>query len=210
MLLVALVRAETVLEAYPPPPGATRVVADAFGAHVRALPLLPAGSPVLTFDGRAVEMQASRVIDLPLPAVDLQQCADSILRVRAEWERAEGRSPAYHYTDGTLFRWADWRGSWESWLLQLYRYAGTMSLPRDTRADTVPSPGDIVVKPGSPGHAVLLLDVATDTRDTWVLVGQGYMPAMRFHVAGGWLRVEGESLDVYPLSVPWTGLRRWP
>jgi predicted metal-dependent peptidase len=44
----------------------------------------------------------------------------------------------------------------------------------------------------------------------WVLVGQGYMPAMSFHVAGGWHRVEGETLDVRPIPVPWSGLRRWP
>jgi hypothetical protein len=210
MWLFPLALADTVRDAFPPPDGARRVAADAFGEHVRDLPLKPEGTPVVTFDGREADMDASRVVDLPLPPVDLQQCADSVLRIRAEWERARGRSPAFHYTSGTLFRWADWRGSWESWLLQLYRYAGTLSLPRDTIADTVPSPGDIVLKPGSPGHVVLLLDVATRADDTWVLVGQGFMPAMSFHVAGDWRKVEGDTLAVYPYPVPWSGLRRWP
>jgi hypothetical protein len=211
MLLAALAFAETVRDAFPPPSGAHRVPADAFGEHVRSLPLLPPGEPVLTWDGREVAMRAARVVDLPLPARDLQQCADSVLRVRAEWERARGQSPAFHYTSGTLSRWSDWRGTWESWLLDLYTYAGTRSLPLDTVADDTPDPGDVLVTPGSPGHAVMLLDVATDGQDTWVLVGQGFMPAMRFHVAGpGWLRVAGDRLDVYPIPMSWAGLRRWP
>ncbi|MFZ5480960.1 MAG: DUF4846 domain-containing protein [Myxococcota bacterium] len=210
MWLAAVAFAETVREAFPPPAGARRVAADAFGEHVRDLPLLPPGTPVRAYDGRVIEMYAARVVDLPLPKVDLQQCADSILRVRAEWERAQGRSPAFHYTSGQLSRWSAWGGSWESWLLDLFTYAGTRSLPLDTVADTEPSPGDLLVTPGSPGHAVLLLDVATDGRDTWVLAGQGYMPAMSFHVASpGWRRVEGDRLVVWPLPMPWSGLRRW-
>ncbi|MFN7146484.1 MAG: DUF4846 domain-containing protein, partial [Myxococcota bacterium] len=74
-------------------------------------------------------------------------------------------------------------------------------------------PGDIVVQPGSPGHAVVLLDVATRGDRAWVLVGQGYMPAMDFHVldgpVAGWFPVEGDWLPSAPIPVPWSGLRRW-
>lgn len=230
--------AETVADAFPPPPGAWRVDADAFGDWVRRLPLDPPGTPVRTYDGRLVVAPAARVVDLPLPAVDLQQCADSALRLRATWERANGRSPAFHYTSGDLSRWADWaagtrprvRGNdvafvagaaapdasdaaFEAWLLDLFTYAGTRSLPLDTRAVSDPRPGDVVVDPGSPGHAVVLLDVATDGARTWVLAGQGFMPAMDFHVvagpAAGWFPVEGDTLPTRPIPVTWAGLRRW-
>jgi hypothetical protein len=213
VLPASVALAETVAAAFPPPPGSDRVVADAFGEHVRGLPLLPPGTPVVTWDGRAVDMHEARVVDLPLPAEDLQQCADSILRIRATWVRDTGGSPAFHHTDGRLSRFAGSGLTWERWLRHLFAYAGTMSLPRDTVADVEPSPGDILVAPGSPGHAVLLLDVARAGDRTWVLVGQGYMPAMRFSVArgpdAGWFPVLGERLEVWPIALAWSTLRRW-
>lgn len=238
LLLSLLAAAETLHEAFPPPPGARPVARDAYGEWLGALPLLPAGAAVLTYDGRAVSIPAARVVDLPLPKQDLQQCADSALRLRATWERATGRSPAFHYTSGDLSAWSAWaagtrprvRGrtvsfvkgaaapstgdaSFEAWLLDLFTYAGTRSLPLDTVAATEPRAGDLVLIPGSPGHVVVLLDVATDGVTTWVLAGQGFMPAMSFHVlpgpAGGWFRVEGAELPAAPIPVPWSGLRRW-
>lgn len=243
LLLAALAHAETVAEAFPPPPGATRASADAYGAYLRALPLHPDGRQVLTYDGRAVAMDAARVVDMPVGTRDLQQCADSALRLRATWERATGHAPAFHFTSGDLSSWAAWaKGTrpkvsgntvtfvagaakadssdtaFEAWLTNLYTYAGTRSLPLDTVAvpgnpvDAV-RPGDLVNQPGSPGHAVVILDVATAGDRAWVLVGQGYMPAMDFHVldgpASGWFPVEGEWLPSTPIPVPWSGLRRW-
>lgn len=240
-LLAPAASAETLAEAFPPPPGAVRATADAFGAWLRELPLHEAGREVRTYDGRTVDIVAARVVDMPVGTRDLQQCADSALRLRATWERAVGRSPAFHYTSGDLSPWSAWSAgtrpkvvgnavtfvpgaakpdasdaAFEAWMMNLFMYAGTRSLPRDTVAVEAPGgarPGDIVVEPGSPGHAVVLLDVATHGARTFVLVGQGYMPAMDFHVlagpASGWFPVEGERLPSYPLSVPWSGLRRW-
>ena len=237
-LLTAQAHAETLAEAFPPPPGAARVPADAFGEWLRSLPLHEAGREVHTYDGRTVVIEAARVVDMPVGTRDLQQCADSALRLRATWERAVGRSPAFHYTSGDVSSWSAWSAgtrpkvvgndvtfvsgaarpdasdtAFEAWLMDLFTYAGTRSLPRDTVAAATPTPGDIVVQPGSPGHAVVLLDVATAGARTWVLVGQGYMPAMDFHVlagpAAGWFPVEGETLPSYPIAVPWSGLRRW-
>jgi gentisate 1,2-dioxygenase len=62
------------------------------------------------------------------------------------------------------------------------------------------------VAPGSPGHAVVVLDVATDTDGAiYALLGQGFMPAQEFHVVKGsgeqvvdnvWWRIEpGKPLD---------------
>ena len=60
---------------------------------------------------------------------------------------------------------------------------------------------------------MILLDVAADATHTYVLVGQGFMPAMDFHVVDGpiqsWYEVSGEVLETRPLAVPWSGLRRW-
>jgi hypothetical protein len=238
LLLAAAAFAETVAQAFPPPPGATRAPADAFGAWLGELSLHPAGHPVHTYDGRVVDMAASRVVDIPVGTRDLQQCADTALRLRATWERSVGRSPAFHYTSGDVSSWAGWAAgarprisgndvrfvpgaaaadasdtAFEAWLMNLFTYAGTRSLPLDTTPVSTPRAGDIVVQPGSPGHAVIVLDVATSGERTWVLVGQGYMPAMELHVLAGpdasWFPVEGEWLPSTPIPVPWSGLRRW-
>lgn len=224
--------------AFPVPEGSTRVHADEFGSWLRGLPLRPQGTPVTTWSGDTVAMPAARVVDMALVPGDLQQCADSILRLRATWMRDTGRSPAFHYTSGWLSKWSDWaagsrplvqgskvstrahaatadhsESSFEAWLADLFTYAGTRSLPMDTVADTHPDPGDIVVSPGSPGHAVMVLDVASDGTRSWALVGQGYMPAMSFHVVQGpergWFPIVDDNLETAPIALSWSQLRRW-
>lgn len=238
MWLLALALAETVADAFPPPPGAARAEADPFGEHLRALPLRPPGTPVRDHLGRVVPMPAARVVDLPLVPGDLQQCADSALRLRADWVRATGGSPAFHYTSGDLSTWSGWAAgerlrvsgsrvtrvpkaappdagdaSYERWLADLFTYAGTWSLLRETAPDDRVDPGDLLVAAGSPGHAVVVLDVARRGAETWVLVGQGYMPAMDFHVVAGpeagWYPVTGGTLATAPIPMAWSGLRRW-
>lgn len=236
-LLFPVAMAESIAAAFPPPEGFVSVATDAWGEYVRALPLHPAGHAVHTFDGAEIAMPAVRVVDIPVGKRDLQQCADSALRLRATWLRSVGRTPAFHYTSGWLSRWDRWAGgdrpvvkgnrvstrrgaridksdvAFEAWLMDLFTYAGTHSLLRDTDAVSTPRPGDLVMYAGSPGHAVVLLDVATMGERTVVLVGQGYMPAMEFHVVRGpstaWHEVSGDWLLVEPLPVPWTGLRRF-
>jgi hypothetical protein len=224
---------ETVGSAFPPPAGFVRAPTDAFGDAVRALPLRTADTPVTTHDGRRVSGHPGRVVDLPLVPGDLQQCADSAIRLRAEWLLAQGRSPTFHATSGDPIPWARYRAgerafsvgaglAWrpatgparvEDWLADVFRWAGTRSL---VASDTVPADeprgGDLLVTPGSPGHAVVLLDVVTRGDERLVLVGEGFMPAMSFHVEAGpvdgwWRWEDGVSLPHWTL--PASSLRRW-
>ena len=234
---------ETLASAFAVPPGAVRATAEAWGESLRSLPLYPVDREVMSYRGDALAMPAARVVELPLVAGDLQQCADSILRLRAEWERKQGREPAYHYTSGYLSRWSDWKAgkrpvvsgskvslggggktgdteaNWTGWLTNLFMYAGTRSLGRDTVAPpgapvAGAQVGDLLVTPGSPGHAVLIVDVARGEGHTWVLVGQGFMPAQDFHVvrgpASGWFEVAGDTLPTAPIAMEWAGWRRFP
>jgi hypothetical protein len=76
--------------------------------------------------------------------------------------------------------------TWEGYLSAVFTWAGTRSLQAyETLPDTTPEPGDLLVQGGSPGHAVLLLDVARRGPDTLLLVGEGFMPAQDFHVELG-------------------------
>jgi hypothetical protein len=142
---------------------------------------------------------------------DLQQCADSAIRLHAEylWYREQAHEAAYHFTSGDRSSWTDWRrgerfviaGSkvgrirgapranshraYRGWLTHLFRYAGTRSLARDSDAVGARpfAAGDFFVQPGGPGHAVMIVDVAehSDGRRA-ALIGQGFMPAEDFHI----------------------------
>jgi hypothetical protein len=188
-----------------------RVDPDGWEAWLRGLPLEPRRTTVLAYDGRTLDRPAAAIVRMDVGRGDLQQCADSAIRLHAEFLWASGSTDAaYHFTSGDRSAWADWRdgerfvisgsrvervrtgprtsghGAYRSWLQYVFRYAGTRSLRLDT--DPVPeeSPlraGDLFVEPGSPGHAVVVLDIAENASGRRVaLMGQGFMPAEEFHV----------------------------
>ena len=103
--------------------------------------------------------------------------------------------------------------SWEGYLRSLFMYAGTASLEvHDTVPARTPRAGDLLVQGGYPGHAVVILDVATRGSETRVLIGEGYMPAQDFHVEigpldGWWAWQPGIALPHWPMGAD--DLRRW-
>jgi ABC-type Fe3+ transport system substrate-binding protein len=214
-------RADAALAAEPlsarlfPPPGFERVPVEpgSFGAFLRDLPLRPAGAEVHYHDGRRKPYQAAQwaVVDLDVGEDDLQQCADAVIRLRAEWLWAAGRSKqaSFRFTSGDACPFDKWsRGlrpvvagdsvgwaplarsdeshaSYRAWLDKVFQYAGTLSLAGEMKRVAVAelAPGDVFLHPGSPGHAVLVADVARDAAGTlrFVLV-QSYTPAQDAHV----------------------------
>lgn len=185
--------AETLEARFAAPPGAARVpVADnSFGAFLRRLPLLPRGAAVHLYDGREKARQDvhAAVVDLDVGARDLQQCADAVMRLWAEYRYARGASITFHPEPGRPralafdARTHD-RRAFTRWLARLFAEAGSASLQAELRrVDGEVQPGDVLVQGGYPGHALLVLDVAaaSDGR-RWLLLGQSYMPAQQFHV----------------------------
>lgn len=213
-------------EVFAPPKGAERLPTDAFGTWLRARTVKPAGVGVKTHAGRRVAHDA-RVVDLPMVRGDLQQCADSVMRLRAEWQKETGQPVMFHATSGDPMPWSRWAagerpvekggrlqwvpgtdGGWDTYLGRVFNWAGTLSLHAydSVPADGDPKVGDLLVKPGSPGHAVILLDVAARGDERFVLVGEGFMPAQDFHVelgpeAGWWRWEPGVDLGHWDLSV---------
>jgi len=205
---------ESLQQRFPTPEGFVRVEAPAssFGAWLRELPV-HVGSPIVrTSKGQTIEAPALATVPLDLGRGDLQQCADSALRLYAEyrWDAQRVGDVAFHFTSGDRSAWTDWvkgerfvvsgskvqraMGSprepthavYRSWLQHTFMYAGTRSLRLDAETvapNLVLQPGDMLVDPGSPGHAVMLLDVAESPNGERVaLIGQGFMPAQTFHV----------------------------
>jgi hypothetical protein len=223
-----------------PPPGFTRVAVEpgSFSAWLRGLPLRPAGTPVRDFQGGEIlagdDPLLAAVVELDVGTADLQQCADSIIRLHAEWLWSQGRKDriAYRFTSGHLARWtgyaagerAEVSGSKVSWartgpedrsrtafrayLELVFTYAGTISLVegknRPSREDV--QPGDFFVEGGRPGHAILVVDVAVNEAGERVaLLGQGSIPAQDFHIFTPGQGGPWFSLDGEELVTPfWT------
>ena len=116
------------------------------------------------------------------------------------WERfAAGEKPVE--SRGRIV-WEDGSDrSWEGYLRRVFMWAGSASLERlDTISIERPVPGALLVEGGFPGHVVVLFDVAeTPGGDTYVLVGEGFMPAQELHIqvgpeAGWWRWDEGLAM----------------
>lgn len=97
-----------------PPTGYTREVCDehSFAAYLRQLPLLPKGSKVLLYNGQEKRNQAAAfaVVDMEIGNRDLQQCADAVMRLRAEYLWAQKRygEIKFNFTNGFPAEYKKW------------------------------------------------------------------------------------------------------
>jgi hypothetical protein len=234
-----------------PPPGFARVPAapGSYAHWLRHLPLLPAEAPVRSFRGELILPAGHRalaaVVDLDLSPRDLQQCADSAMRLRGEYLRASGRARATSFLwsgrrrfsfdewargvrpvrDGRRWRFAlrappaGGAGAFRSYLELIFSWTGTWQLAgeRSVPASAIAA-GDFFVQAGSPGHAVVVIDLARD-RAGWLraLIGQGYMPAQDLHLlrsadGSAWFALDPPQplrTPIWPRAFGWNELRRF-
>jgi hypothetical protein len=86
-----------------PPPGYARVRVEpgSFSEWLRGLPLAPGGTPVTAHDGSAIrgadDDYVAAVVAIDVGGGDLQQSADVILRLHAEWLWSRGEKSAISY-----------------------------------------------------------------------------------------------------------------
>jgi len=99
----------------PPPPGGQRVYVEpgGFAEWLRRLPLKPGHPSVHLFDGRLKERQdvQAAVVDIDVGRRDLQQCADALVRLRAEylWQRGEFARIRFDFLNGFTAFYPRWR-----------------------------------------------------------------------------------------------------
>lgn len=185
------------------------------------------------------------VVDLDLSPHDRQQCADTIMRLRGEYLFSSGKAgeTRFLWAGGKRFGFGEWRRgvrpvqqgrrwtfeakappsdgyrAFRSYLEFMFSWTGTIHQtgePRVRFADL--QAGDFLIHGGSPGHAVVILDVARDASGAVrALIGQGFMPAQDLHVLRGsdgsaWFELREDRAVSIPLwwgSFTWAQLRRF-
>lgn len=182
-----------VLSLIPLPQGFTPVPAAAhsFAAWLRRLNLRE-DKTVRLYDGSVKRNQRAQyaVIDIPTGKKDLQQCADVVMRLRAEYLFSEKKYNEIAFMDyeGKWYKWEGGsnRPAFDQYLEKVFGWCGSASLEK--QLTPVPDfnaikTGDVLVKGGFPGHAVLVADMAVNNKgEKLFLLVQGYQPAQDMHV----------------------------
>lgn len=187
---------------------------NSFANYLRQLLLKPHNSKVLLYDGSIKENNGvyDAVVDLKIGKKDLHQCADAVMRLRAEYLYQQKLFDKIHFnfTNGFRVDYSEWmkgkriavKGNSTHWVNGakpsntyqdfwnymdlIFNYAGTLSLSRELMLVDINSLkiGDVFIHGGTPGHAAIVVDVAINpkTKATIFLLAQSYMPAQEIQV----------------------------
>jgi len=158
---------------------------NSFQDFLRTLPLKPHNTKVKLYDGRIKENHGvyCAVADLGIGTKDLHQCADAVMRLRAEYlyEQEQYEKIHFNFTNGFRADYSEWMkgkriqvdGNNARWIQSvqpsnsysdfwkymetIFTYAGTLSLSGELQPTVIENIriGDVFIRGGSPGHAVI-------------------------------------------------------
>jgi Domain of unknown function (4846) len=178
----------------PPPAGFSRIRPEknSFAEWLGNIGLKK-NKTVFLFDGRPKTNQSAQfaVLDISVGKKDLQQCADAIMRLKAEYLYSVKRFDEIGFVDNNQKRYIlgpeKDRPHFDAYLEKVFLHCGTLSLEKQLkplRALSDLQTGDVLIQGGSPGHAMLIVNMAIQakTGEKIYLLAQGYMPAQDIHV----------------------------
>ncbi len=176
-----------------PPDGYKRVAADpaSFATWLRSVPLRKEKA-VYLYNGKLKPNQSAQfaVVDISVGKKDLQQCADVVMRLRAEYLFAQKKYADIAFMDYSN-KWYKWSGmgnrlAFDSYLQTVFGWCGSASLEKQLKPvnnfNNIKA-GDVFVQGGFPGHAMIVVDVAVNEKGKKMfMLVQGYQPAQDIHV----------------------------
>lgn len=179
-----------------------------FQSYLRNYKLKEYGTAIINFDGSTYFAQNwhDAILDVPVPKNGLQQCADVLMRVRAEylWEQDRKKDIGFKFTSGHYCSWQKYaagyrpkikgnkvsfhktasvnhtKANFYKYLNLIYTYAGTASLHAELKKVSLENLkiGDMLVQPGFPGHIEMIVDVVVNDKGEYLfLLAQGNTPA---------------------------------
>ena len=187
---------------------------NSFASYLRMLPLKPNGTEVKMYDGSVKSNYGvyHAVVDLEIGKKNLHQCADAIMRLRAEylWNQKKYDQIHFNFTNGFRVDYSQWmngkriavHGNTTNWVSKynpsnsysdfwsymeiIFNYAGTLSLAKEMKSKAISELkiGDVFIVGGSPGHAIIVVDVAfnSETNEKVFMLAQSYMPAQELQI----------------------------
>ena len=213
----------------PVPGGYTREPASpgSFATWLRAVPLKK-DKTVYLYDGRVKPNQSAQfaVIDIPVGKKDLQQCADVVMRLRAEYLYAQQQHNQIAFMDysGKWYKWPGGanRQAFDNYLQNVFGWCGSASLEKQLKPVALFSAikaGDVLIKGGFPGHAVTVVDIAINEKGKKIfMLVQGYQPAQDMHLLvnpsndglSPWYEIpDGEVIDTPEWVFRKSNLKTW-
>jgi hypothetical protein len=166
---------------------------------------------IVDYRGKAISNQSKHfaLLRFDVGSRDLQQCADALIRLRAEFLFGESRFDeiSFRFTSGERFSYTNFLAgkrpaatssrntvytvttspnnheSLRKYLDIVYTYTNTIALERDLKPATDFAVGTIVVHGGSPGHCFMIIDESKNEKGQKVFkLAEGYMPAQTIYV----------------------------
>lgn len=184
-----------------------------FAEFLRNQKLKPYGEKVLYYDGRKKPSNGiyDSVFDADIGNRDLHQCADAIMLLRAEYLYSLGLYDkiSFNFVSGFKAEYRKWMDGYRirvngndaeyykaaessntyedfrKYMDMVFAYSGTLSLEKELESVSIKNMniGDVFIVGGSPGHAVIVVDMAVNSDGEKIfLLAQSYMPAQQTQI----------------------------
>jgi hypothetical protein len=186
-----------------PPMGFIRsdLINKSFAQWLRNLPLKKQGTKLHLYNGTLKQNQMAhyRIINIDTGIKNLQQCADAVIRLRAEYLYVIGdiNNLHFNFTSGDTARFREWEkgfrpvvnqnevkwvqngpvadtySNFKNYLETVFTYSGSYSLQKELIAvDKLKNIiiGDVFIQGGFPGHAILVVDKTKSITDNRIAV----------------------------------------
>lgn len=200
----------------PLPQGFTRAHADSSSfAYWLQHVSLKKDKTVYLYNGSAKANQSAQfaVLDIPIGNKDLQQCADAVMRLRAMYlfENKKFDEIIFRDNENGVYQFdAPYTAEhFDAYLQKVFGMCGSASLSKQLKPKKMQDiePGDVLIRGGFPGHAVIVMDVATNNDGKKIyLLAQSFMPAQDIHILNNpadkdispWLQVNNDKIIETP------------
>ena len=195
-----------------------------FEEYLRNYKLKKYGTPIINFDGSEYFAQHwhDAILEIPVPKNGLQQCADALMRIRAEylWNKNLQHKIGFKFTSGHYCSWKQYaegyrpkingskvkflkttnanysKSNFYNYLNLIFTYAGTASLHAELPKVKIKDLkiGDMLIQPGFPGHIEIIADeIINSNGEKMYLLVQGNTPAQNVCLLKNF-----EDIDISP------------
>ncbi len=165
-------------------------------SFLQNLPLKVNGAQVKLYDGTLKSNTSAylAVVDLPIGNRNLHQCADAIMRLRADFFNAQEKYSEieFLFVTGRRSNYKTWLGTRQpnaknywAYLENVFNGASTLSLDKQLIHKEIDQLqiGDVFIKGGDPGHAVIVVDKCTNAKgEVKFMLAQSFMPAQEIQI----------------------------